>query len=420
MLKTPLHKFHLEYHAKMVEFTGWEMPMLYTSIREEHEQVRTSGGVFDVSHMGRVKVQGRHARKLLERVCSRRITDMQTGQCRYSLVCNERGGVRDDVLVYKLDDADYLVVVNASNREKLLGHFEDVRSGAAGGAGHRLEAGATGGGGAGHRLEAGATGRGGGEELKVTIEDQTESTAMVAVQGPKVMEMVANFSKEIPALKRYRFTVKNLLVMKVLVSRTGYTGEDGVEAILPAGAVNMALQLLLKDVDMTQAQALIKPAGLGARDTLRMEAGMPLYGQELGEDICALSCGVDFAITMDKHEAERGERFIGQDALEKIIAEGGPSRRIVGLALEGRRTPRPGHAVLASGAGGEPIGRVTSGCLSPTLGHPIAMALVDSAHAEVGTTLAVDAGRTQLEAEVVKLPFYKAAKPKPAATGASA
>ncbi len=392
MLKTPLHKFHLEYHAKMVEFTGWEMPMMYTSIREEHEQVRTSGGVFDVSHMGRVKVQGRHARKLLERVCSRRITDMQIGQCRYSLVCNERGGVRDDVLVYKLDDADYLVVVNASNREKLLGHFEDVRAGAVGG----------------------------GEELKVTIEDQTESTAMVAVQGPKVMEMVANFSKEIPALKRYRFTVKNLLVMKVLVSRTGYTGEDGVEAILPAGAVSMALKLLLKDVDMTQAQALIKPAGLGARDTLRMEAGMPLYGQELGEEVCALSCGVDFAITMDKHEQERGERFIGQDALEKIIVEGGPSQRIVGLALEGKRTPRPGHAVLVSGANGKAIGKVTSGCLSPTLGYPIAMALVDSAHTEVGTTLTIDTGRTQLEAEVVKLPFYKAARPKPAATGASA
>lgn len=383
MLKTPLHKFHLEYHAKMVEFTGWEMPMLYTSIREEHEQVRQSGGVFDVSHMGRVKVQGRHARKLLERVCTRRITDMQPGQCRYSLVCNERGGVRDDVLVYKLDDADYLVVVNASNRAKLLEHLEGVR--AAG-------------------------------EMKATIEDQTESTAMVAVQGPRVMEMVANFSKEIPALKRYRFTVKNLLVMKVLVSRTGYTGEDGIEAILPAGAVNMALKLLLKDVDMTEAQALIKPAGLGARDTLRMEAGMPLYGQELGEDICALSCGVDFAIKMDKHEAERGERFIGQDALERVIEAGGPDKKIVGLALEGKRTPRIGNGVLA---GGREVGKVTSGCLSPTLGHPIAMALVEAAHAGVGTPLLIDTGRTKLEATVVKLPFYKAPKPEPKA-GATA
>lgn len=376
MLKTPLHKFHLEYNAKMVDFTGWEMPMMYTGIRDEHQQVRTSGGVFDVSHMGRVKVQGRHARKLLERLCSRRITDMQTGQCRYSLVCNERGGVRDDVLVYRLDDDDFLVVVNASNRAKLLEHFEQVRA---------------------------------ADDLKVKIEDQTESTAMVAVQGPKVMELVSGFSKEIPSLKRYRFTVKNLLVMKVIVSRTGYTGEDGIEAILPAGAVGMALKLILKDVDMTQAEALIKPAGLGARDTLRLEAGMPLYGHELGEEICALSCGVDFAINMDKHEAERGERFVGQDALERVIAEGGPKQRIVGLALEGQRTPRAGNTVLA---GGETVGVVTSGCLSPTLGHPIAMALVDSGHTDVGGTLLLDTGRAQLEASVVPLPFYKAPKPQ--------
>ena len=382
MLKTPLHKFHLEYGAKMVDFTGWEMPMMYAGIRDEHQQVRTSGGVFDVSHMGRVKVQGRHARKLLERLCTRRITDMQSGQCRYSLVCNERGGVRDDVLVYRLDDDDFLVVVNASNRAKLLEHFEQVRA---------------------------------ADDLKVKIEDQTESTAMVAVQGPKVMELVSSFSKEIPSLKRYRFTVKNLLVMKVIVSRTGYTGEDGIEAILPAGAVNMALKLILKDVDMTQAQALIKPAGLGARDTLRLEAGMPLYGHELGEDICALSCGVDFAIKMDKHEAERGERFIGQDALEKIIAEGGPTERIVGLSFEGQRTPRAGNSVLAEG---KSIGTVTSGCLSPTLGHPIAMALVDARHTEVGSTLTVDTGRAQLEGTIVPMPFYKAPKPesKPVAT----
>ncbi|QKK08739.1 MAG: glycine cleavage system aminomethyltransferase GcvT [Planctomycetota bacterium] len=382
MLKTPLHKFHLEYNAKMVDFTGWEMPMMYAGIRDEHQQVRSSGGVFDVSHMGRVKVQGRHARKLLERLCTRRITDMQAGQCRYSLVCNEQGGVRDDVLVYRLDDDDFLVVVNASNRTKLLEHFEQVRA---------------------------------ADELKVKIEDQTESTAMVAVQGPKVMELVSSFSKEIPSLKRYRFTVKNLLVMKVIVSRTGYTGEDGIEAILPAGAVNMALKLILKDVDMTQAQALIKPAGLGARDTLRLEAGMPLYGHELGEEICALSCGVDFAIKMDKHEAERGERFVGQDALEKIIAAGGPAERIVGLSFEGQRTPRAGNTVLADG---KQIGAVTSGCLSPTLGHPIAMALVDSQHTEIGSTLTVDTGRAQLEGTIVPMPFYKAPKPdaKPVAT----
>jgi aminomethyltransferase len=382
MHKTPLHQFHLDYHAQMVEFAGWEMPMLYTGIHDEHVQVRTSGGVFDVSHMGRVKVQGRHARKLLERLCTRRITDMQAGQCRYSLVCNERGGVRDDVLVYRFDEDDFIVVVNASNREKLLGHFEAVRA---------------------------------ADDLKVKIEDQTESTAMIAVQGPKVMDMVSQFSKEIPTLKRYRFVVKNLLVMKVVVSRTGYTGEDGVEAFLPASMVNMAIKLMLKDVDMTQAEALIKPAGLGARDTLRLEAGMPLYGHELGEDTCALSCGVDFAISMDKHEQDRGERFIGQDALEKVIADGGPGEKLIGIALDGKRTSREGNQVYA---GGERIGRVTSGCLSPTLGHAIAMALVDAAHTGTGSAVEVDTGRARLAGKIVPIPFYKAPKPQATATAA--
>ena len=376
MHKTPLHQFHLDYHGKMVEFAGWEMPMMYTGIHDEHVQVRTSGGVFDVSHMGRVKFKGRHARKLLERLCTRRITDMQAGQCRYSLICNEQGGVRDDVLVYRFDDDDFIVVVNASNREKLLAHFEAVRA---------------------------------AEDLKVTIDDQTESTAMIAVQGPKVMDLISQFSKEIPTLKRYRFVVKNLLVMKVVVSRTGYTGEDGVEAFLPASMVNMAIKLILKDIDMTQAEALIKPAGLGARDTLRMEAGMPLYGHELGEEICALSCGVDFAIKMDKHALDRGERFIGQDALEKVIAEGGPKEKIIGIALDGKRTAREGNEILA---GGKVIGRVTSGCLSPTLGHAIAMALVDAGHTEPDTALEIDTGRARLVGKVVPLPFYKAPKPE--------
>ncbi|MBK7405297.1 MAG: glycine cleavage system aminomethyltransferase GcvT [Phycisphaerales bacterium] len=359
----------------MVDFAGWEMPMMYTGIHDEHVQVRTSGGVFDVSHMGRVKFQGRHARKLLERLCSRRITDMQAGQCRYSLVCNERGGVRDDVLVYRFDEDDFLVVVNASNREKLLGHFEQVRA---------------------------------ADDLKVKIEDQTVGTAMIAVQGPKVMDLVSKFSKEIPSLKRYRFAIKNLLVMKIVVSRTGYTGEDGIEAILPASAVNMAIKLILKDVDMTAAQALIKPAGLGARDTLRMEAAMPLYGHELGEDINALACGVDFAITLDKHNQERGERFIGQDALEKTAAEGGPARRLFGVALEGKRTARQGNPILVGGA---PVGVVTSGCLSPTLGHAIAMGFIDAGRVEPGSSVELDTGRGTLPGRVVPMPFYKAPKP---------
>lgn len=363
----------------MVDFAGWEMPMWYAreggGIHEEHRQVRTSGGLFDVSHMGRVKVAGRHSRRFLERLCTRRISDMQAGQCRYSLVCNEAGGVRDDVIVYRMDEDDFLVVVNASNREKLLGHFEQVR-------------------------RAG--------ELTVTIDDQTLKTAMVALQGPKVMGLVSKFSNEVPALKRYRFAVKNLLVMKLIVSRTGYTGEDGVEVILPASAVSMALKLLLKDSGMEGPDAVIRPAGLGCRDTLRMEAGMPLYGHELGEETNALSCGIDFAIALDKDQDERGEAFIGMTPLKKTRDQGGPARRLTGIVIEGKRTARQGNPVKA---GGKEVGVVTSACLSPTLGYPIAMALLDRAVADgEGGAVQVDTGRAVLEGRTMKLPFYKAEK----------
>lgn len=374
MLHTPFHKFHVEHGGKMVEFAGWEMPIMYSGIHEEHRQVRASGGLFDVSHMGRVAVSGRHSRRFLERLCTRRVSDMQAGQCRYSLVCNERGGVRDDILVYRMDDDDFLLVVNASNREKLLGHFQEVK----------------------------------GDKV-VTIEDRTIKTAMVAIQGPRVMEHIGNFSKEIPSLKRYRFAVKNLLIMKLIVSRTGYTGEDGIEVILPAGMIDMAMKLLTKGVDLDAADALIKPIGLGARDTLRMEAGMPLYGHELGEEIPAIACGVDFAINMDKDGDERGEAFVGMEALKKLQAEGGPKQKIVGLLVEGKRTAR---AEMAVKAGDKVVGRVTSACLSPTLGRPIAMALVDVEKAEPGAALQIDTGpgKPALEAVVTPLPFYKAKK----------
>ena len=380
MHHTALHQFHLDHHATMVDFAGWQMPLVYKGadgtggLLKEHEQVRTSGGLFDVSHMGRVKMTGRHARRLLERVCSRRISDMAPGQCRYSLACNEQGGVHDDIIVYRVDDDDFLIVVNASNREKMLKHFEAVRS-------------------------AG--------DLTCKIDDQTMSTSMVALQGPRVMELVGKVSKELPTLKRYRFAVKNLVVMKIIVSRTGYTGEDGVEVILPNAAVNMGLKLLLKDAGMEEANGVIKPAGLGARDTLRMEAGMPLYGHELGEEINALCCGVDFAISMEKHTMERGEPFVGQEALLRTRDAGGPSRRLVGFALDGKRTARQGMKILSGGA---EVGVVSSACLSPTLGYPIGMAFVDKGIAGDGAAIQIDTGKgvggAVLEGKTRKLPFY--------------
>ena len=385
MLKTPLHGFHLQHHAKMVEFAGWEMPIVYQreggggGIVEEHLACRASGGLFDVSHMGRVKFGGRHARRLLERVCTRRINDMKMGQCRYSLVLNERGGIKDDVIVYRQDEDQFLVVVNASNRAKLLDHFKSAQ----------------------------ATGN-----LTLTIEDQTESTAMVAVQGPKVIPFIGGFSKEIPALKRYTFTTKNLLIMKLVVSRTGYTGEDGVEVILPAGMVGMAMKMLFKDIQMDKPDALVRPCGLGARDTLRLEAAMPLYGHELGEETDPFATGLDFAIAIDKDQDERGEPYIGMEALKATRAAGGPKTKLAGLALEGKRSARQGMTAMV---GGKPAGIVTSGAPSPTLGYPIALAYLGVEHAAEGTVVQIDTGKGEgaaryLDARVVKTPFYKAPK----------
>ncbi|MBX3323458.1 MAG: glycine cleavage system aminomethyltransferase GcvT [Phycisphaeraceae bacterium] len=373
MHQSPLHDFHAEHGAHFVEFAGWSMPIRYGSIQEEHLQVRRSGGLFDVSHMGRVNFSGMHARRLLEHCCTRKIGDMQAGQCRYSLVCNEQGGVRDDVIVMRHEEDEFTVVINASNREKLLAHFEAVRE---------------------------------RRGWKVKFDDRTMATAMVALQGPKVMELISRVSSEIPTLKRYRFTTKNLLVMKLIVSRTGYTGEDGVEVILPAKAVGMALKLLLKDAGLSAEHPVVRPIGLGARDSLRLEAGMPLYGHELGEEINALETGLDFAIAMDKSEAGGGERFIGQDALEATQAKG-VTRKLVGIACDGKRTPRQGMPIKVGEA---EIGQVTSGCLSPTLERPIAMGFVPIERAGAGQAVQIDAGKALIEGQVVPLPFYKAPK----------
>lgn len=375
LMQTPLRGFHLDHQAQMVDFAGWEMPLKYaTSVREEHVQCRTSGAIFDVSHMGRLSVSGLHARRLLERACSRRVGDMQDGQCRYSLMCNERGGVKDDVIVMRLEADDYLVVVNASNRAKIVEHLRSLIA---------------------------------ERSLNVKLEDRTEKTAMVALQGPRVMDLISGVSREIPNLKRFRFAVKNLMIMKLYVSRTGYTGEDGVEVILPASAVGMAMKLLLKDVKTDAPDAVLRPAGLAARDSLRLEAGMPLYGHELGEDVNALACGVDFAISLDKSAEKDGETFVGQEALLRTRDAGGPDRRLVGIEIEGKRTARQGMPVLA---GDDPSGAVTSGCLSPTLDKSIAMAFVRPQHAAVGTELAVDTGKARLPGRVAPMPFYKAPK----------
>lgn len=365
---TPFHSYHVENGAKMVDFAGWDMPLMYRSIMEEHKQVRTSGGLFDVSHMGRLKFTGKDACKILDRLCTRQIHGMQDGQIRYSIICNAHGGCRDDVLVYKNKDNDYLMVCNGANRAKILNHIEEHRG-----------------------------------EFSFKLKDETEATAMIALQGPKVMELLGTVSKEVPELKRYRFLMKNLLIEKIMISRTGYTGEDGVEVILPAKFAAKGIEMLLKNMGEDANMAIIKPTGLAARDSLRLEAGMPLYGHELTEEIDPLSAGLAFAVKLDKGVGENeAEPFIGQNALLSI-AENGSGKKLVGLTLEGKRSPRQHMHVLSEGS---VIGEVTSGCLSPTFGYAIAMAYIPDDFD--GETVELDFGKKNLAATIVPLPFYKA------------
>src|SRR3954462_210074 len=245
MLKrTAVYDFHVNSGARMVEFAGWEMPIVYRSIIDEHEQTRKSGSIFDVSHMGRLHFTGEDAMRFLARVVTRKISDILVGQRRYSVVGNTGGGMLDDVIVSR-DSKHWLMVCNASNREKLLKHFHDVRH---------------------------ATG------LDFDMADNTESTAMVAVQGPKVIDRLAEHLPVDPkALKRYHFETGSVMgLIKLTVFRSGYTGEDGVEIILSAKVAPMAMKVLAGKMD--KSDATLKPAALGARDTLRLEAAMPLYG----------------------------------------------------------------------------------------------------------------------------------------------
>jgi aminomethyltransferase len=350
--RTPFYDFHVHAGAKMVDFAGWEMPILYRSIVEEHEQTRNSGSMFDVSHMGRLEFRGKDAPAFLNQVLTRNVADQKVGQSRYSLVCNEAGGVMDDVIVSR-DVKNWILVCNASNREKLIGYFTEMRK---------------------------RTG------LDFDMSDQTESTGMVAIQGPKVIERIGGvLPVDVKNLKRYHFESGSYMgMLKFTVFRSGYTGE----------VAGMAIKLIAGKMD--KEGATIKPAGLGARDTLRLEAGMPLYGHELNEQIDPLSAGLGWAVDLSK-------QFVGVEKLREI-KEKGPARKLVGLELEGKRIARQGMPVAHEG---KSVGEVTSGTFGPTVNKSIAMAYVDSALAGEGTALSVDLKGTMNPARVVKLPFYK-------------
>jgi aminomethyltransferase len=356
-LRTPLYDWHVAHGARMVDFGGWDMPVQYTTIIDEHTAVRTGAGLFDVSHMGRLSFAGPDSLSLIQRVFTNDAATMKDGQVRYGLICNERGGVRDDVLVYRWP-VGYSMVVNAGNRTKIVAWLAEHK---------------------------------GTRNFEVT--DRTTETCMAAVQGPKAVEMCRDLTGNDPFQLGYYHAAPGIYKGKsCVISRTGYTGEDGVEIIVSAEQGVALFDELVKRG--------AKPCGLGARDTLRLEAAMPLYGHELTEEIDPLQAGLGWAVKLNKGD------FIGRDALERLQREKTLPVR-VGLELEGKRAAREGTTVLSDG---RKIGRVTSGTFAPTLQKVLAMAYVEPALSAVGTALSVDVRGKIEAARVVGLPFYRRPK----------
>jgi aminomethyltransferase len=369
LLRTPLHDWHVKHGGRMVDFAGWSMPVQYSSIAEEHKATRNAIGVFDISHMGRLQFDGPNVAQFLDSVVTRRVSDLKSNQIRYALVCNDEGGILDDVLVYggTSDDArHYSMVVNASNREKIVDWLNHHAAG---------------------------TG--------IAITDATFRTAMVAVQGPGAIDRMSLYTEiEFPLSELRYYTYVDCVFDGVAarVSRTGYTGEDGIEIICESERAAGIWDLVTEEAAAVHGIA----AGLGARDTLRLEAAMPLYGHELSETINPIQAELNFAVNLN------GRKFIGSEALERFAADKSQAVRI-GLQCDGKRVPRQGCPVLLNN---EIVGEVTSGTYSPTLERPIAMAYVQPSASAIGTQLTTDIRGTQHPAVVVRLPFYQRAKKK--------
>lgn len=379
LARTPLYDWHVAHGGRMVDFAGWSMPVQFTSITAEHRATRSAVGVFDISHMGRLQFLGPRAAEFLDTVTTRRVADLQPAQIRYSLVCNDSGGILDDVLVYGGEpdgSRPCSMVVNASNRAKIVDWLQ-VR--------------------ANEWLAENA-------DATLSIGDDTHRTAMIAVQGPRALDTLGPFfalHASAPALDlggmRYYHSARGQFDgVGVLVSRTGYTGEDGFEIICDGEHAAEIWQRIVAAAEAVGGMAV----GLGARDTLRLEAAMPLYGHELSEAVNPFQAGLAFAVNLDDRE------FVGREALRRCAADAGQPVR-VGLQLDGKRVPREGAAVFERD---EPVGEVTSGTFSPTFERPIAMAYVRPAAQPPGTKLTVDIRGTQHPATVVPLPFYQRKK----------
>jgi aminomethyltransferase len=350
--RTPLYEEHKASGARLVDFAGWEMPVQYAGIKAEHEAVRKDAGLFDVSHMGEAVFRGPGAEEAVQRLVTRDVSRLEVGQAGYAAVCYEDGGTVDDVLVYRRA-GDFLIVVNASNREKDLEHF-----------------------------------RANTQDLDVEISDESDDWALLALQGPRAAELLQALTEtDLSEILYYRFVEREVGISPVVLSRTGYTGEDGFEIFArPEDAPALWRRLI---------EAGAVPVGLGARDTLRLEAGMCLYGNELDAETTPLEAGISFAVHLGK-----AEEFIGQEALLRENEEG-LEKKLVGFKVEGRGIARHDYPVAV---GGETVGTVTSGTMSPTLNEAIGLALVAP---DVEDRFEVVIRGRSVEARAVPLPFYK-------------
>ena len=360
-LKTPLYEEHVKAGGKMVPFAGYSLPVQYpTGVIKEHMAVRTQAGLFDVSHMGEILCTGEDAKANLQMLLTNDYTKIKEGQAKYSPMCNEHGGTVDDLIVYRKSEEEYLIVVNAANKEKDYRWMLDHQFG------------------------------------NVTFTDVSDQYAQLALQGPKALEILRKLTDEKSIPEKYYHAVFDGEVAGIpcIVSKTGYTGEDGVELYL---AAEYAPQMWNALLESGKEEGLI-PCGLGARDTLRMEAAMPLYGHEMNEEVTPLEAGLQFAVKMAK------EDFIGKKALEEA---GEPKRERIGLKVTGRGIIREEQKVSLEG---NEIGTTTSGTHCPYLGYPIAMALVKAGTVKTGDKVEVDVRGRSVEAEVVDLPFYKRQK----------
>ena len=369
--RTPLYAEHERLGARMIPFGGWDMPVQYTGIIEEHRAVRNAAGIFDLGHMGQTRISGPDAERFVQAVATNDLNRIPKGQAQYSILCRPSGGTVDDIFVYRLPDSLF-ICLNASNTQKDVDWLQEQQR---------------------------ASG------LDCTVENLSDTVGMLAVQGPKALGIVQQLTEtDLSALPRFGVVETAVNGVPTIVGRTGYTGEDGVELYPPIDAV---VDLWRTILSVGKADGLL-PIGLGARDTLRLEAKMALYGHELTEEINPLEAALSWAVAFDKGD------FVGRDALLAIKEAGGPARRLVGFKMVGRGIPRADYPVAV---GGETVGYVTSGGYAPTLDANIGLALVRRDVAGIGKPLDILIRNQPVAAEQVRTPFYR--RPEAAEKGSA-